>query len=766
MEKRFQAKQKDKTQWEHELEYPDVDLEKAHGIGFKRNVSTVLLPSRPTPLSRRFSHDTMHNQAFLIDVEKTKRELLQQEDTNNDCQITVQDQGPRAFTLGTAASEGYRTVHVRGTYALSNLLQELSLASEFGRTFITVDLERLNENPLQRLNRLIKYHFWDELTRRMDANGIEKICDDSKVEDKKNRVYVPFGDLLGQEYYKDIAQKRPHLNLEMVVLPEDITPEYVKSINTKPGILSLALRTFESAIGLQIKGTPFVVPGGRFNEMYGWDSYFETLGLLIDGRVGLARGMVENFWYEIERNPNTHIDYGKILNANRSYYLTRSQPPFLTDMMIQTYNMLQTKPEFDEERLKRWITTGIRASIKELFGVWLCPPRLDKSTGLSKYHPEGLGIPPETEPSHFDHTIRPYADEMGLDIATYAEKYQKKEILEPALDEYFLHDRAVRESGHDTTYRFEKRCANLVTVDLNSLLFKYEVDLAELVSTYCDGYSWVYVKNGTNNVHYDLFLEWFKLLESSDKLIDRFTEWNTSWAKGIVIFEQYKTKAEIVKGKFVDYRICSDVGKFFSVKLPTAIFRDIALRTRESINKYLWCPLANLYYDYDCSIHVRSAYQSATAFWPLWAKIPDKEHAEKLVKTCIELFALSGGIVSGTEVSRGHICLDRPERQWDYPFGWAPHQILAWKGLQHYGYIKEQKELVYRWLYSITKSFVEYNGVVPEKFDVDVITHQVDVEYGNVGTDFKYVAKEGFGWMNASYQVILINVDWIDFVGY
>lgn len=75
-------------------------------------------------------------------------------------------------------------------------------------------------------------------------------------------------------------------------------------------------------------GWPYVVPGGRFNELYGWDSYMETLGLLTDVHPGknvehleLARGMVENFIYEIEY-------YGKILNANRSYYLGRSQPPF------------------------------------------------------------------------------------------------------------------------------------------------------------------------------------------------------------------------------------------------------------------------------------------------------------------------------------------------------------------------------------------------------------------------------------------------------
>jgi alpha,alpha-trehalase len=60
---------------------------------------------------------------------------------------------------------------------------------------------------------------------------------------------------------------------------------------------------------------------------------------------------------------------------------------------------------------------------------------------------------------------------------------------------------------------------------------------------------------------------------------------------------------------------------------------------------------------------------------------------------------------------------------------------------------------------SITKSFVDFNGVVPEKFDVVNMTHKVQVEYGNVGVDFKFIPREGFGWMNASYQVGLGYMD-------
>ena len=79
--------------------------------------------------------------------------------------------------------------------------------------------------------------------------------------------------------------------------------------------------------GLLYLPRPYVVPGGRFNEMYGWDSYFIQLGLLKDGEIDLAKDMADNFLYEIRR-------YGQILNANRTYYLTRSQPPFLTEMLL------------------------------------------------------------------------------------------------------------------------------------------------------------------------------------------------------------------------------------------------------------------------------------------------------------------------------------------------------------------------------------------------------------------------------------------------
>ncbi|RUP43230.1 trehalase-domain-containing protein [Jimgerdemannia flammicorona] len=623
-----------------------------------------------------FLDDNNKARKFLIDVEETQRMILAQEDTDGDFQITVNDLGPKTLTVPTADSGGYLKYDIRGTYMLSNLLQELALAADYGRKHIVLDEARLNENPVDRLSRMIRHQFWNGLTRRIDADGLEIICADPKnrTANHNPRIYIPHGETEIYDYYRNVAETRKHLRLEVEMLPEDISPAYVRSINDRPGILALDMRRVIDKDGNStLEGVPFVVPGGRFNEMYGWDSYFETLGLLVDGRVDLAKGMVDNFCYEIKH-------YGKILNANRSYYLTRSQPPFLTDMALKVYERLNPQ---DEQGNKLWLAKAFRAAIKEYHTIWNCEPRLDPITGLSRFRPAGLGIPPETEASHFNHIIEPYARAHGVSIPEFVRLYNDQLVSEPELDMYFLHDRAVRESGHDTTYRFERRCANLATIDLNTLLYKYEIDIAETIRDIFDG-----------------------AFEDHTGRVNEPEEW--------------LEKAEIRK---------------------------------KAIDKYLWNEEKSLYFDYDTAKQEQSVYDTVTAYWALWAGCASQEQAEKLVTRSLSKFEVLGGLVSGTEQSRGSISLDRPNRQWDFPFGWAPHQILAWRGLDKYGYIEVARRLAYRWLFTITKSFVDFNGVVPEKFDIVTLTHKVQVEYGNVGVDFKFVPREGFGWMNASYQV-------------
>lgn len=89
---------------------------------------------------------------------------------------------------------------------------------------------------------------------------------------------------------------------------------------------------------------PFVVPGGRFRELYYWDSYFTMLGLARSGRQDLIEDMIANFGSLLDR-------FGCIPNGTRSYYLTRSNPPFFHLMA----NLSQEKSESARRRRLRWM---------------------------------------------------------------------------------------------------------------------------------------------------------------------------------------------------------------------------------------------------------------------------------------------------------------------------------------------------------------------------------------------------------------------------
>jgi len=649
-----------------------------------RNISDITGLGKP---SRRFSHDehAVQPRKFLIPVESTIKALLASEDSDNNRQITIEDAGPKVLSVGTAGSNAINKFDVRGTYMLSNLLQELTLAQDYGRKTIILDEARLNENPVSRLHRMIKDHFWPGLTRRIDGSNIAKVGRDPKdwTDDPRPRIYIPRGAPEQHEYYTRIAKEHPEMRLDVQWLAEECDdPHYVRDLNSAPGLLAVAMEEWvDPATGRKdLRGLPFVVPGGRFNELYGWDSYMESLGLLLHDRVDLVKAMVQHFCFCIRH-------YGKILNANRSYYLSRSQPPFLTDMALRVYDRIKHEPG-----AKEFLRTAILAAIKEYHSVWMSEPRYDAESGLSRYRPGGIGVPPETEASHFVHVLEPYAKKHNMTFEEFVDAYNHQRVKEPDLDAYFLHDRAVRESGHDTSYRLEKVCANLATVDLNSLLYKYETDIGRTIRAYF-----------------------------GDKL---------------TIPAEY-----CAKGQEPNHLETS------------AIWDRRAKKRRLLMDKYMWNEAKGMYFDYDTVKKEQTTYESATTFWPMWAGVATPRQAAVLIEEALPKFEVFGGIVSGTEESRGPVGLERPNRQWDYPFGWAPQQMLAWIGFQRYGFDEEAQRCAYRWLYMVTKAFVDFNGVVVEKYDVTrkIDPHRVEAEYGNQGADFKGVPREGFGWVNASY---------------
>ncbi|STM24383.1 periplasmic trehalase [Escherichia coli] len=98
---------------------------------------------------------------------------------------------------------------------------------------------------------------------------------------------------------------------------------------------------------------PYVVPGGRFREVYYWDSYFTMLGLAESGHWDKVADMVANFAHEIDT-------YGHIPNGNRSYYLSRSQPPFfalMVELLAQHEGdaaLKQYLPQMQKNMLTGW----------------------------------------------------------------------------------------------------------------------------------------------------------------------------------------------------------------------------------------------------------------------------------------------------------------------------------------------------------------------------------------------------------------------------
>lgn len=94
----------------------------------------------------------------------------------------------------------------QGTYMLSNLLQELALARDNGRSRVILDEARLAENPVDRLSRMIKNSFWHALTRRIDAEGLRAICADPKNRSRSTGaiIYVPHGEDEMVAYYRNM----------------------------------------------------------------------------------------------------------------------------------------------------------------------------------------------------------------------------------------------------------------------------------------------------------------------------------------------------------------------------------------------------------------------------------------------------------------------------------------------------------------------------------------------------------------------------------
>src|ERR1700723_3851859 len=437
-------------------------------------------------------------------------------------------------------------------------------------------------HPLEQIKKYISSS-WEYLTRSL---AICKTFEDIKTEGEPY-LYLP----LGFPEPADIVELQKYCPIRVARLPKKIS---------SAGDIDLSEIPNEGVLFLP---HPYGVPGGQFNEMYGWDSYFIILGLLRAKRFDLAQGMVENFFFEIEH-------YGSILNANRTYYLTRSQPPFLTSMILAVYDTPGPSPHRD----LAWLEKAYKFAVTD-YQQWTHPPHLAGDTGLSRYFDPGDGPVPEiigdannyyrgaaqyflllhgTSDPHLVHVDREHPPESQLGplfpVRSCAEPPDHSSKNPPQENcslgeqvaltaDFYKGDRSMRESGFDVSFRFgpfSGETHHYAPVCLNSLLYKTEKDL-----------------------------------ERMSILLGRPQE-----------AERWEARA---------------------------------IERQKLIQKYLWDAKQGLYFDYNFMTRTLSTYDYATTFYPLWAGLASPEQAQAVVKN-LSLFEQPGGLAMSRAESQA---------QWD-----------------------------------------------------------------------------------------------------
>ena len=215
---------------------------------------------------------------------------------------------------------------------------------------------------------------------------------------------------------------------------------------------------------------PYIVPGGRFREIYYWDSYFTALGLTDANRSEMAINMLENFLDILD-------EVGCIPNGNRAYYYTRSQPPVLALM----FSMV-------EAQLTRAQRERAILGMNKEYEYWMQGQHsVSASTSASKHvvlMPNGALL------------NRYYDSEASPRPESYREDKEIAQLVGAKSDEFYRNIRAACESGWDFSSRWLKdenalstiRTTEIVPVDLNALLYLLECTLARVCSEKCSEY--------------------------------------------------------------------------------------------------------------------------------------------------------------------------------------------------------------------------------------------------------------------------------------
>jgi alpha,alpha-trehalase len=219
---------------------------------------------------------------------------------------------------------------------------------------------------------------------------------------------------------------------------------------------------------------PYIVPGGRFREIYYWDSYFTMQGLKESGETAMIENMIKNFAFLIDT-------YGHIPNGNRSYYLSRSQPPFFS-MMVDFLAGIKGDAVYKTflPQLEKEYNYWMDKTAKTMHAV-----KMPDGSTLNRYYDRD-DVPRQESYKEDYEAAENAANQLAMLVRMGPPEALKK-LLDEKKQTVCRHLRSGAESGWDFSSRWfedEKNIATIQTtdiipVDLNCLLYNLEMVIAK-----------------------------------------------------------------------------------------------------------------------------------------------------------------------------------------------------------------------------------------------------------------------------------------------
>lgn len=482
---------------------------------------------------------------------------------------------------------------------------------------------------------------------------------------------------------------------------------------------------------------PFIVPGGRFRELYYWDTWFILEGLIASGLKKASLHVVKNCMFLIDK-------YGFIPNGGRVYYLNRSQPPFFC-------LMLESMLKFDDEEIEKMVLDeGLRMAIKEM--------EFFEKERLRTFEYNGQE---EKMFFYFVDSDYPRVESFREDLHTFEEalnacKKQNDEQSSTRKRQRTDSNEQSRSqgSGEQSSTSKRQRTDNNEQPNIQqggeqpntqqggeqpSTNKRQRLDINEQPNTQQSGEQPnSYDKQANNDNAYNKQKEIFSSIKAAaESGIDFSSRWFSDGKHMHTINTIYRVPVDLNALIYKNMLIIASLLRKKGNSGLASEYEQKAHNLKMLINKVLWNKESKCWNDYDTSTcrHVDHRFYPSNYF-PLFFGInpPTGSAYEMLMASKKDIFGCVGGIPSSGKVS-GH-----GREQWDYKNVWAPHSYLFH---QYFANVLKEEKMAFHVARTFFESvFTNFNntGLFYEKY--------LASDNGKCGGGGEYTTQDGFGWTN------------------